>query len=287
MSEATKRVNEAKALLDAGDLNGAIEIALHTVKSSPTDITARTFLFELSCFAGNWERAGKQLDVIGQQSVDAMVGAQIYKQNLKAEQDRLLYFSEGVMPECLLTPPKYVEKLLVVSNYIRNDKLSEARQVLDEAENERPAFSGKLNGEEFSDFRDCNDLTSSVFEAIVKGSYTWLPFEQVQRIKVLETKTLRDFYWMQAEVEMVNGTKGEMFLPSLYVNSWKSEDDQIRLGRLADWRDIGEDIYVGEGLRIFQTQSGYKPLSEIEEIEFHHPQSEESEENEEKEATEE
>lgn len=276
MSEPrTQLANETKILLDQGNLSGALEMALNTVRSKPTDITARTFLFELSCFTGDWERADKQLEVIGQQDVNAMIGAQIYKQNLSAEHDRLRCVNDGMIPECLLPPPKYVEKLLVAGTHIRENRLAEARQVLDEAEQERPAFSGKINGEEFNDLRDCNDLTSSVFEVIVKGSYTWVPFEQVESIKLSEAKTLRDFFWRQAEVEMTNGTKGEMFLPTLYANTWKSDNDQLRLGKTADWRVIGDDIYIGEGARVFQYDGGYKPLSEIETIEFYHETAEE------------
>lgn len=276
----TQLAKETKILLDQGNLGGALEMALNNVKSKPTDITARIFLFELSCFTGDWERATKQLEVIGQQDVNAMIGTQIYKQNLEAERDRLRCFDDGMIPECLLPPPKYVENLLIVNKHIGEDKLAEARQLLDEAEEERPAFSGKINGEEFNDFRDCNDLTASLFEVIVKGSYTWVPFEQVREIKFSESKTLRDFYWRQAEVEMINGTKGEMFMPTLYVNTWKSDNDELRLGRTADWRVLGEDIYIGEGARVFQYDGGYKPLAEIETIEFY-PKSPEEENNEE------
>ncbi len=88
-------MNEAKTQLDAGNLNGAMEAALNVVKSNPTDSKARTLLFELACFAGNWERAEKQLDVIGHQDVNAMIGSLIYRQNLKAEQSRLRLFSDS------------------------------------------------------------------------------------------------------------------------------------------------------------------------------------------------
>lgn len=271
MNEAkAQRVNDAKVMLDAGNLTGAIEIALNSVKSNPTDETARTFLFELSCFAGNWDRAEKQLEVIGHQDVNAMIGAQIYKQNISAERDRLRHFEDGMLPECVLPTPKYIDKLLIASNHIRENRLAEARKLLDEAEIERPAFSGKLNGEDFTDFRDYNDLTSCLFEAIIKGSYSWIPFEQVVRMKFAPAKTLRDRYWIQAEFEMINGTTGEMFLPALYVNSWKNDDDQIRLGKVTDWRDIGNDIFAGEGTRMFQFDGGYKLISEIELLEFNH-----------------
>ena len=271
MNEAkAQRVNEAKIMLDSGNLTGAIENALNSVKSNPTDETARTFLFELSCFAGNWDRAEKQLDVIGHQDVNAMIGAQIFKQNISAERDRLRHFEDGMLPECVLETPKYVEKLLIAGNHIREERFAEARKILDEAEVERPAFSGKINGEQFTDFRDFNDLTSCVFEAIIKGSYTWIPFEQVTRLKLTKPKALRDRFWVQAEFEMINGTNGELFLPALYVNSWKSDDDQIRLGKVTDWREIGEDLFVGEGTRMFQIDGGHKLVTEIEMIEFDH-----------------
>ncbi|MDH3531141.1 MAG: hypothetical protein OEQ28_16400, partial [Acidobacteriota bacterium] len=167
MKEANAR-NDAKARLDAGDLEGAVQLALEAVKSKPTDVPARTFLFELSCFSGDWERAAKQLDVIGTQDVNAMIGAQIYKQNLAGEADRIRVFDEGMIPECLMPPPKYVERLLVAGTHLREGRAAEARQVLDKAHEERPAFRCKVNGEQVGDFVDYNDLTMCIFEAIVK-----------------------------------------------------------------------------------------------------------------------
>lgn len=263
-------MNEAKTQLDAGNLDGAVAAALNSVKSNPTDGAARTFLFELACFSGDWERAGKQLDVIGHQDANAMIGALIFKQNLKAEQDRMRLFSDGLKPEYLTAPPKYVEELLDANNRIREGNLDEARQILDKVEEERPAFACKINGEECSDFRDYNDLTVCVFEAIVKESYTWLPFEQVQKIEFVPPKSLRDLFWIQAKVEMTNGTNGEMFLPALYANSWKSDNDQVRLGRMTDWRDAGSEIFIGEGLRLYWFDGKDKSILELNEIEFNH-----------------
>lgn len=261
-------MNEAKTHLDMGNLNEAIQSALNHVRSKPTDIKARIFLFELSCFSGDWERAEKQLDVIAQQDVNAMIGTHIFKQNFKAERDRMSVFNKGMIPECLMSPPNYVENLVIASTHIRENRIAEARELLDKVEEERPVFACKINGEESSDFRDYNDLTMCVFEAIVKDSYTWLPFEQIENIKFMPAKSLRDMFWAQAEVEMTNGTKGEMFLPTLYVESFKSDNDLIRLGKVTDWKELGEDIFVGEGVRTFQYEGGYIPISKIETIEF-------------------
>lgn len=267
-------MNEAKAQFDTGNLSEAIQAALNQVKAKPTDVTARTFLFELSCFSGEWERAEKQLDVIGQQDVNAMIGAQIYKQNFKAERDRMSVFNEGLIPECLMIPPKYVEELVAVSTHLRAGRTAEARESLDKIEADRPVFPCRINGaEESADFRDYNDPTFCVFEAIVKDAYTWLPFEQIERVKFEPAKSLRDMFWRQAEVEMTNGTKGEMFFPALYVESFKNESDEVRLGKVTDWREAGGDIFIGAGVRLFQFEGGYKPLTEIETIEFFHGES--------------
>jgi type VI secretion system protein ImpE len=261
---------DAKSQLDAGDLTSAVTSALNLVKANPTNETARTFLFELSCFSGDWERAEKQLDVIGHQDANAMVGSLIYRQNFKAERDRMRLFSMGMRPETAMPLPDYVEDLLKANTLVRDGKTAEARALFDQIEEKRPAFPCTVNGEHFSDFRDYNDATMCVFEIIVKDSYVWLPMEQVRSIKFLERKSLRDVFWLQAEVEMTNGTSGEMFLPSLYVNSWKHDDDSIRLGRSVDWRDAGDEIFVGEGTKLFWMDGQGKTILDLQTIGFDH-----------------
>src|SRR5687767_11143744 len=107
----TKPMNDAKPQLDAGNPTGAVEAALRLVKTNPTNETARTFLFELSCFSGDWDRAEKQLEVIGHQDANAMIGSMIYRQNFKAERDRMKLFSDGQKPESLGPEPAHVGEL--------------------------------------------------------------------------------------------------------------------------------------------------------------------------------
>lgn len=261
-------MNEAKTLLEAGNLKGATEAALSFVKAHPTNESARIFLFELSCFAGDWERAGRQIDVIGHQDTTAMVSSLIYRQCIEAERKRADLFSKGTKPEFLATPPDYIYPLLTAINRLREGKLSEAREALDVVENERPAFACLVNGKEATDFRDFNDLTSVVLEVIIKDSYVWVPFEQIEKIEFFERKSLRDNFWTQAKMETSNGTNGEVFVPALYNETWRSSDDNIRLGKVTDWRDVGEEIYVGEGMKLFAVGNEHKSILDIETIEF-------------------
>lgn len=261
-------MNEAKTLLDSGDLGGAIEAVLAGVKKNPTDVGLRTFLFELSCFAGDWARAEKQLDVIGHQDANTMIGSLIYRQCLEAERKRERLFSDGLKPEFLADPPDYVYGLLTANNRVREGNIAEAREILDKIEEQRPAFSCQVNGKQVEDFRDYNDLTSSVLEVIIKDSYVWVPLEQVEKVEFTKPKSLRDLFWIQANLETANGTNGEVMIPSLYAHSYKNQNDQVRLGRMTDWRELGEDIYIGEGLKLFWADGNDIPILELNTVEF-------------------
>jgi type VI secretion system protein ImpE len=263
-------MNYAKLQLDAGNLSAALDAALRLVKTNPTNATARTFLFELSCFSGDWDRAEKQLDVIGHQDAGAMMGSLIYRQNFKGERDRMRLFSDGLKPEFMTPVPPYVEDLFSAINRLREGNTFEARSILDSVEEKRPAFKCTVNGEGFSDFRDYNDQTMCVFEAFHKDAYMWLPFESVQKVEFFKPKSLRDLYWIQAKVDLTNGMGGEMFFPALYCGSWKSDNDQIRLGRMTDWRDVGEEVFVGEGMKMFWMDGRDKSILDIQTIEFSH-----------------
>lgn len=265
-------MNDAKLNLDKGDLKGAVEASLNLVRTNPTNITARIFLFELSCFSGDWERAEKQLEVVGHQDVAAMIGTKIYQQNLKAERDRLAYFADGVKPETLTGSPAHFVDMLEANNRVREGNIGEARMLLDNVEDARPAYTCTVNGEPISDFRDYNDLTSCVFEVLFKDAYIWLPFENIQKIEFFKPKSLRDLYWIQAQVELTNGTNGEMFFPSLYAGTWKNDNDLIRLGRMTDWRDLGNDLFVGEGMKMFWMDGKDRSILDINTIEFAHPE---------------
>ena len=261
-------MNEAKTLLEAGNLTGAIEAALAAVKANPTNHSARIFLFELSAFAGDWERAKRQLDVIGHQDTTAMIGAKIYEQCVIAEGKRADFFAKGAKPEFLSTPPDYIYGILLANSKFREGNLAEAREILDKTEGERPALTCKINGAAAEDFRDYNDLTAAILEVIIKDSYVWVPFEQIEKITFTVPKSLRDHFWLQATMETDNGTNGDVFIPALYNDSWRSGDDAVRLGKVTDWRNAGEDVYVGEGTKLFAVGGAHKTILDLQTIEF-------------------
>jgi type VI secretion system protein ImpE len=260
-----------KQLLDEGKLQAAIEALTGEVKANPTDIQRRTFLFELLCFAGDYDRAERQLDVVGHQSASAEIGVQVYRDNLKAERARARLLSDGLQPHFLTEPPAYVDLLLEGINRLREQHVSEARAALDRAEEERPALTGRLNGRPFFDFRDYNDILGAVVELFIKDHYTWLPLEQVRRIEINAPRQLRDLLWASARVETADGIIGEVFLPTIYPGSSDHPNDQVKLGRMTDWTALSEELCLGSGLRLYLMGEEEKAILEVRAIEFDGP----------------
>lgn len=88
----------AAELYQAGRLDEAITALGDALRDNPADARRRTFLFELLCFAGLYDRAEKQLDVLAQGDRDAQVGALLYRGALHAERTRQSMFEPGRLP---------------------------------------------------------------------------------------------------------------------------------------------------------------------------------------------
>jgi type VI secretion system protein ImpE len=259
---------KAKALLDAGQLSAAIDQLNLEVRSHPTDSRQRTFLFELLCFAGDYQRAERQLDVIGQQEATAEVGVQVYRNVLAAEGARRRLFSEGLRPHFLFDAPPYVHLHLDAVNRLREGNSAEAMALLGRSDNSRPRLKGRIEGQPFDDFRDGDDLIAPFLEVIVQNAYVWLPFEQIKHLTIAVPKRLRDLLWIPATLESHEGPVGDVFLPVLYAGSSQHADDQVKLGRMTDWQAVAEGLTLGVGQHLFFIDDQDRGLLEIRDIEF-------------------
>src|ERR1700693_4500795 len=97
----------AQESFNAGELSQALEAIGAEIRSNPADPKRRTFLFELLCFAGDLDRAGKQLEVIAQQGVDSDVAVQTYRNALQGEAARREVLSGNRIPGLPKQIPTY------------------------------------------------------------------------------------------------------------------------------------------------------------------------------------
>ena len=98
----------ARELFDQGDLRGAIDTCNQEVRADPQDAVKRSLLFELLCFAGDLERADKQLDVIAHLDAKTEPAVQVYHNVVFAEGRRRKVLVGESQPEFLLDPPAHV-----------------------------------------------------------------------------------------------------------------------------------------------------------------------------------
>lgn len=259
---------KAKELLDAGRLSAAVTELTQEVKRHPSDTRLRTFLFELLCFAGEYDRAERQLDVVGHQSEKTDIGVEVYRNILRAEVARRRLFSDGLRPTFLFDPPEHIQLHLDAINRLRENHPSESKAIFERAENLRPKVQGRLGGQSFTSFRDSDDRLAPVLELIMKSSYVWLPLEQIRKVTIAQPKHLRDLLWIPATLEIGDSRPGEVFLPVMYVGSERADNDQIRLGRMTEWVALGEGLAGGVGQRTFLVDEGERAILEVRELEF-------------------
>ena len=240
-----------KELFEAGQIDAAIQEAQAEVRRHPGDVAHRSLLAELLCFV-DLERADGQLETIGRQDPQTLVGVSLFRQLIRAETGRRQFYREGRLPEFLGAVSPRLQLHLQASIAFREARPAEAAELLQQAETQRPATPGIANGLPFDDLRDLDDLTASFFEVLTTtGKYYWVPLEQILEIEFHPPVRPRDQCWRGARMAVRGGPDGEVFLPVLYVGSESAADDRLRLGRNSDWRGGEGEPVRGIGRRCF------------------------------------
>jgi type VI secretion system protein ImpE len=259
---------EAKILFDQGELSAALKQLTQDVRANPTDSHLRIFLFELLCFAGDLDRAEKQLDVVAHQNSEMQIGAIVYKQILQAEKARRAVFSGNQVPEFLAKPPEHATYHLEALKLLREGETAEALILLEKAWELRSSLSGAIEGKLFHQFEDSDPFLGPFLEAIVNGRYHWLPLERIQSIELIKPQHLRDLIWARARIESLDGEAGDVFLPVLYSGSSDHPEDAVKLGRATAWIDKGAGLVRGAGQRMFLIDEQEHSMLELTEIHF-------------------
>jgi type VI secretion system protein ImpE len=231
---------DALSLYRAGQLQAAIEALGDELKKQPLDAKRRIFLFELLCFAGEFDRAEKQLSVVSDSSPQASAGAMLYRSALHAERERQEMFVRGALPQG----------------------------------SAHPSPTGELNGTKFSGLSDADPRIGAHLEVFIAGSYTWIPFAYIEAIETEPPKRLRDLLWLPAVLHTTADFRlqdlGEVLLPVIAPLSWKSSDDAVRLGRTTVWNDDPEYGQLPSGQKLLLSGDEEQPFLEIRKLTFDH-----------------
>lgn len=225
----------ARELYQAGKLDAAIQALVGELRDNPTNARSRTFLFELLCFAGEYDRAGKHLTVLAGEGPDAATGALLYQAALAAERTRSELFTKAEFPPVPQSGP----------------------------------IRGTLNGQPFESIEDADPRIGARFEIFAAGDYLWLPLMHVASIQMEAPKRLRDLLWAPAVIRTglaFQGKElGEVLTPVLSPFSFRNPDDLVRLGRATVW---SEEDGVPYGQKTFLVDGEEFPLLEVRSLEI-------------------
>lgn len=224
----------ATELFRAGKLMEAVQALSAELRDHPTDAKRRTFLFELLCFAGDYDRAEKHLHVLSQGGPSTEMGALLYRGVLAAERARQ-------------------------ETFLKREYTAGPAQA--------PAFSGTVNGKPFETLSDADPRIGARLETFAAGTYVWIPFGHIASIEIAPPRRLRDLLWIPAMVRTGPGFKGtelgEVLIPVLSPLSWRHADDEVRLGHATVWEETedGEEIPAGQKMLLVDGEE--IPLLEV------------------------
>lgn len=240
----------AGELFKSGKLQDAIDAQVKEVRAHPADPSIRLFLFELLAFAGEVERARKQIDAVNYNDPALDMAVLAYRKCLDAEEVRRKLFRDGVAPQFLAPPPDHARWRIEAVQRLREKRWAEASELIQKADAAAPPLQGELNGRPFQGLRDCDDLFGPVLEVFGPGgTYFWTPLEQVELLELDAPKFPRDLIWAHGQLTIRNGPSGNVFLPALYPGTHECTDDQLRLGRATDWKSSESGPVLGLGVR--------------------------------------
>ncbi len=246
-------MNHPVDLFQSGQLTEAVTAATAAVKKNPSDLHARSVLCEVLCFAGDLERADKQLDAVATIDPESLVGASMLRHLIRAEISRREVFEAGRVPELVEKPSEALQKRLEALLQVREGEHGRATALLAEAAELEPPLPGKLNGEAFEGIRDMDDLLGPVLEVFTAtGNYYWIPFAQIHSLELDKVTNLTDMLWRAATIEAAGDISGRVHIPAVYFGSSKHEDERVRIGRSTDWLQQSADAPVrGVGQKEF------------------------------------
>jgi type VI secretion system protein ImpE len=250
----------AELSLKGGDPAAALAHLQEQVRAKPSDFKLRTFLFQLLCVLGQWERALNQLDVASNLDPTAIAMAQMYGDAIRCEAIRADVFAGKKSPMIFGQPDQWLALLIESLLVGQPERSNELRaRAFDEA----PTTEGTIDGKPFAWIADADSRLGPVLEAIINGRYYWLPFSRLLKIELEPPEDLRDVVWMPARLEFENGGASVALIPTRYAGSQSSPDGLIALARKTEWEEIGPDAHRGLGQRIIATDVDEVPLMEV------------------------
>ena len=254
---------DAHDLLRSGDVAGVLDILKQDVRKTPRDPRLRTFLFQMFCITGEWDRALTQLSAAAELDPLALPMAQTYRTAIRCEVLREKVFRGERSPTVLGEPGPWLPLLIEATKLLATGRPAEAAGLRETAFAAAPASAGALNETPCEWIADADPRLGPVLEAFVNGNYFWVPFGHVRTLRVERPADLRDQVWMPARFTWSNDGEAVGFIPTRYPGSATSADAALALSRRTEWWDASPEWSLPLGQRVLLTDAEEAALMDI------------------------
>ena len=256
--------------LKSSSLNELIERIKNNIRKAPQNADLRAQLFQLLAIQGEWSKAADQLKLSGEMNEQAQPSVVLYISAIEAEQERMAVFAGQKAPAVFAEPPAWMA--LLIQAFQESDEQAQhfRQQALDMA----PALGSELElGEELHAFEWLSDgdaRLGPICEFISNNRYGWVPFEQIEEIKLIKPDGLSDLVWAQAELRLNDGRSHLGLIPVRYPELPKvyQADEALSLARKTEWEHIADNNYYGHGQKVFISDSQEVALLDIRRLRF-------------------
>jgi type VI secretion system protein ImpE len=270
---------QAEGLLREGRLLEALAALEDDVRRNPSDPRLRTFLFQLLCVLGHWERAITQAEVSAELDPGRLLLARMYQPAAACEVFREEVFAGRRSPMCILPPvthrglnmvlgepPAWVAWLIQATHLAAAGRFAAAADLRDRALDAAPAVAGTINDKPFQWLFDADSRLGPVLEAILDGKYYWIPFDRIRCISLEPPQDLRDLVWAPAAFTWANGGQAAGLIPVRYPSSHTSETADLLMARNTSWTVREGDFRLGMGERVWATDAEDYPMLQVRRI---------------------
>lgn len=260
-------LNSEQALKE-GNLEQALADIQQLIRKDPANSKHRIYLFQLYSVLGQWEKALNQLNVLADMDASTLAMVQTYREALRCEVLRKEIFAGLKTPLIFGDPQQWIALLQQALKLTAAHQYKEAQALRNEAFELAPATAGTIDGEAFDWLADADVRMGPMLEAIVNGHYYWIPFQQIQAIRIEEPADLRDVVWMPAYFTWQNGGETVGLIPTRYPDSENQPDSALKLARKTEWQEPDEGLFIGSGQRLLSSNNNDYALMDVREIIF-------------------
>ena len=109
-----------------------------------------------------------------------------------------------------------------------------------------------------------------VLEVVASQGYFWVPLAQIASLSTNAPKYPRDLYWLPANLTLIDGQNGPVFMPALYPFSHEHADEEVKLGRKTEWTGGESSPVRGDGQKTYLAGEDVVGVLDIRELIMNH-----------------